>query len=143
MAEILKTRTAQWPLVAEFSFTVGDTLRGTAGAFGANGAVAYEIINLPAGAYVNAVDFITTTAFDSAGAVTASLGVTGALTKYANAADVKAVGKDSATIDGTNMVSDGKNVILTLTNTGASTAGAATVRLTFTIPGRANETYPL
>jgi ribosomal protein L2 len=79
------TRTAQWPLVAEFEFNVGDTIANTSGSDITIGTtVASQVFNvckLPAGARVSAVEFFTITAFDG-GTVAASLGTAASATKY-------------------------------------------------------------
>lgn len=149
---LLKTaRTAQWPLVAEFTFNFDDTMvpvsGGTAIAgttavdFGATNiaATVFDLINLPPNAVVVGGEWVTETAFDTAG-YTITIGDSAVADRYLASADKKGVARTALTLTG--YVSPGTTIRLGLTNTDVCTAGKATLRIMYIIRNRANEVNP-
>ena len=160
----LASRTAQYPLVAEFAFNWNDwavdTVDGTKKTFGStpalsvdplesalNGPVAntvvFDAIPLPPGAVVVGGELINETAFVGPTAVTLSVGIAGATASLVSAADLKAAaGTRTALLLTSALQSNaaGNNVRLTFAYTVANaTAGRARVRLMYTVDNRSNE----
>jgi hypothetical protein len=151
MSLLTKTRTAQWPLVAEFTFNFNDTMipvsGGTAIAgttavdFGATNiaATVFDLINLPPNAVIVGGDWVTETAFDTA-TYTIVIGDSTTADRYLASADKKGLGRTALTLTG--YVSDGGTVRLGVTNADVCTTGKATLRIMYTIRNRANEVNP-
>ncbi len=142
---LLKTlRSAQYPLVAEFTFSFNDTMVDINGAtqdFGA-GAIRSNIdlraIPLPPNAVVVGGDLTVETAFVGPTAATLSIGDSGAATRYGSAIDLKTAARTSLPLTGFR--GNGEDVQLRFNSTVAvATAGRATVRVQYIITGRANE----
>lgn len=135
------SRTAQWPLVSEFTFNFDDTIAATDGVVKPFSAgVTATLANLPEGAVVINGELVVETAYAGATTATLSLGDSVSATRYANAVDLKTAGRTALTLTGHRAV---ENLRGTLTTTGAAaTAGKVTVRVMFTLPGRANENIP-
>lgn len=142
MAILKKTRGAQYPLVAEFTFNYGDTMVNSASVskdFGLTTVAetnSFEIINLPYNAVVVGGDVVTETAFDAA-TYTITVGDSTTANRYLTSTDVKSVGR--VALVPTGYVSDGGSVYFTLNCADVCTAGKATVRITYTIRNRVNE----
>ncbi|WP_018609496.1 hypothetical protein [Uliginosibacterium gangwonense] len=145
MSQLKKARAAQWPLVSEFTFSFDDTISDVSGvmrSFGANFAdqAIAEIINLPEAAVVIGGEIVVETAGAGPTAYTVSLGDSAMPNRYAAAVDLKTAGRTPLTLTGYR---SSENLRLTIGSTVANaTAGKATVRVMYTIPGRANETVP-
>jgi len=141
MAAITATRGAQWPLMAEFTFTIGDTMTnasGTADAFASVASHAFDIINLPYGAVVVGGDVVTETAFTGSTAYNVIVGDSTSTNRYLTTTD-KTTAARTALVP-TGYVSDGAAIRLTVTPTVATaTAGKMTVRVLYTVRGRMNE----
>lgn len=142
MSILKKTRGAQYPLVAEFTFNYGDTMVNSAGVskdFGATTVAetnSFEVINLPYGAVVIGGDVVTETAFDTAGLdITVGDSTTG--NRYLASTDVKGAGR--VALVPTGYVSDGGSIYISVQCDDACTAGKATVRVEYTIRNRINE----
>lgn len=159
MAKLLASRSAQWPLVQDFSFNVatavndtmstvvGNVIGGAApsfqapaqalGGFYAGVSQIYEIAPLPVGATIIAGEVV------SSGVVgptvsTIAIGDSVNATRYLAATDLKAAGRTALVPNG--YVGNGENVRMTLTNTvAAATAGRVAIRLTYIMAGRTNE----
>lgn len=168
MAKLNASRTAQYPLLAEFSFSFNDYVTDSVDlvkkTFGSSvaladpaGAVAgltapaglvFDAINLPLGATIVGGDVIVETAFADAGTgATLSLGIAGSTTALVNAMDLDAAATGSRTalaLTAPLLANAGQPLRLTTAGltAGAATAGKVRVRVMYTIDGRAMETYP-
>lgn len=168
MAKLNASRTAQYPLLAEFSFSFNDYVTDSVDlvkkTFGSSvaladpaGAVAgltapadlvFDAINLPSGATIVGGDVIVETAFADAGTgATLSLGVAGSTTALVNAMGLDAAATGSRTaldLTAPLLANAGQPLRLTTAGltAGAATAGKVRVRVMYTIDGRAMETYP-
>jgi hypothetical protein len=146
MALLKASRTAQYPLYAEFTFTAADTMVNTAGAtvdFGKTnpGAAAgiFEIIPLPPGAVVVGGSVTTNVLFDTAG-FDITIGDSGTADRYLSSTDKAGVGITA--LVPTGYVGTGQNIRIAFTSDDVCTAGTGsmTVRLQYIITGKANET---
>lgn len=162
----LASRSAQWPLTAEFVFNhndwVIDSVDGVKKTFGSTVAnsvdpaepnltaatgVVFDCINMPRGAYITGVEVLVETAFVGIGAAaTLSLGKSGAATALVNAADLDAATAGSKlTVAAFNPVvcNAGESIRLTTAGlTATATAGKVRVRVTYTIDDKATEVTP-
>lgn len=145
MAKLLATRTAQWPLLSEFTFNFDDTIadiNGVTKSFGSTytDAVVASVINLPEGAVVVGGEVVVETAGVGPTAYTVSLGDSSSATRYASAVDLKTAARTALTLTGYRT---SENLRLTIASTVANaTAGKATVRVMYVMPNRANEVIP-
>lgn len=154
MAALKSSRTAQWPLQAEFTFdlsvdtmptTVGNVIGGAAPVYNAAGvamgAVAtniFDMLPLPPNATVVGGEVIVETAVVGPTASTLSLGDLNGATRYAATVNLLAAGRTALTLTGYRGV--GENVRGTVVNTVAvATAGKVTIRVQYTVQNRANE----
>lgn len=141
MAILKAARTAQWPMVAEFTWNFDDTMVNTSGASDGFATVAshvFDVINLPPNAIVTGGEVVTETAVTGATAYNVSVGDSGSATRYLNAANRVTAGL-SALVP-TGYVGGGENVRITVAPTVASaTAGKVTVRVTYITRNRSNE----
>lgn len=141
MAAKKPSRTAQWPLVAEFTFAIGDTMTNTAGsadAFATVAAHVFDIIPLPTGATVISGSVTTDTAFTGSTAYNVKVGDAVTDNRYLGTTDKTAAG--TTALVPTGYVGLGDNLRLTVTPTVATaTAGQITVRVEYVVAGRANE----
>ena len=152
MAKLNAARGAQWPLLAEFTFNFDDTIVDVNGAtktFGAvyTDAVVANVVNLPDGAVVIGGEVVVETAGVGPTAYTVSLGDDVSATRYLNAVDLKTAARTALTLTGyrnkSNSSQVSKNLRLTIASTVANaTAGKATLRVLFSLPGRVNEAVP-
>lgn len=145
MSAIKATRTAQYPLYAEFTFNFDDTMTDKDGAtkdFKTVGtSIIADVINLPPYAVVVGGDVVTETAVAGSTAYNISVGDSGSATRYLGATDRVAAGRTA--LVPTGYVGAGENLRLTVAPTvAAATAGKVTVRVLYTIRNRANETVP-
>ena len=145
MAALKATRTAQQVMEAEFSFTIGDTMTNTsdaADAFSSVASHAVDVINLPIGATVVGGDITTDTAFTGSTAYNVTVGDSGSANRYLGTTD-KTTAARTALVP-TGYIGTGENIRLTVTPTvGAATAGKITLRVLYTVLGRANEVVPV
>lgn len=145
MALLQAARTAQWPLLATFTFNFDDTtkdINGVTKTFGAvvGDAVVCQAINLPEGAVVVGGEVVVETAGVGPTVYTVSLGDSASATRYANAVNLLSAARTALTLTGFRT---SENIRLTIASTVANaTAGKATVRVLYEIPNRANETIP-
>lgn len=144
MAKLIATRTAQYPLVAEFTFNFDDTMVNTAGNtvdFGkvnlGGAAGSFVVIPLPVGAVVIGGDLTVETAFDTAG-FDVTVGDTASANRYLASTDVKATGRTALVPTGYRGA--GENVVLGFSSDDVCTAGKATLRVEYVIASRSNET---
>ncbi len=158
------SRTAQYPLIAEFAFswnewvvdtatTVKKTLGSTVALStdpaeaGLTGPVAntitFDCIPLPVGAVLTGGELIIETAYTGCTAATITLGIAGALTTVLGSTSLmEAAGTRTALLLTSALQSNasGNNVRATIAYTVANaTAGKVRVRLEYTIDGRTNE----
>jgi hypothetical protein len=141
MTAKIKSRTAQYPLTAEFSFTIGDTMTNVAGGadnFATVAAHVFEVIPLPPGAVVLSGHVVTDTAIVGSTAYNVKLGDSGSDVRYLGTTDKTAAALTN--LVPTGYVGSGENLRLTVTPTVAdATAGKVTVRITYVIAGRTSE----
>ena len=141
MAAKIKPRTAQYPLSAEFTFAIGDTMTNTAGAadaFASAAAHVFDIIPLPNGATVLSGHVVTDVAFVGSTAYNVKVGDAVSDNRYLGTTD-KTTAALTALVP-TGYVGVGDNLRLTVTPTvAAATAGQITVRVTYIIANRTNE----
>lgn len=142
MTAKIASRTAQYPLVATFTFTIGDTMTnaaGTADAFATAAAHAFDVIPLPVNAVVIGGSITTDTAFVGSTAYNVIVGDATTTNRYLTTTD-KTTAATTALVP-TGYISDGGNIRLTVTPTVATaTAGKISLRVEYVIDGRANET---
>lgn len=142
MAKLIATRTAQWPLVAEFTFNFDDTMVDKDGAlkdFKTVGtSIVADVIPLPPGAIVTGGEVVTETAVTGSTAYNVSVGDSGSATRYLGATDRVAAGRTA--LVPTGYVGTGENVRVTVAPTvAAATAGKVTVRVAYIVRNRSNE----
>lgn len=140
------TRTAQRPVVAEFTWNFDDTMVPAAGGaavdFGKTNisATTFEVINLPRDAVIIAGELVVETAFDTA-SYAVVVGDSAVADRYLATADRKAAARTALVPTGYRN-SGGLNLRVGITNADVCTTGKATLRVTFVIDGRADEVYP-
>lgn len=145
MAKLTASRSAQWPLLATFTFNFDDTIvdiNGVEKSFGSTftHAVVCQAINLPEGAVVIGGELVVETAGVGPTAYTVALGDSASATRYLGATSLLSAARTALTLTGFRT---SENLRLTIASTVANaTAGKATVRVLYEIPGRANETIP-
>lgn len=142
MAKLIAARSAQYPLAAEFTFNFDDTMTNVAGTtldFGAanTAATTVSIIPLPVGATVLGGSIRRDVAFDAA-TFNVTVGDATTADRYLASTDVKAVGITALVPTGYTHAT-GEDLRLTFTAADVCTTGKATVRIEYTIAGRANE----
>lgn len=143
MGLLTASRTAQHPLVAEFTFNFNDTMVPTAGGaavdFGESNlaATTVMVIPLPPNSTVTGGSVDVNEAFDAV-TYTVSVGDATTADRYMAATDVKAVGTTALVPTGYRNEL-GENVEITFTAGDACTTGNATVRVEYTVQDRANE----
>lgn len=162
MAKLLAARTAQYVTEAEFTFNFSDfvidkldagkkTLGSTiivadpytqeAGLVGpvAN-TVVFDALNLPEGAVIVGGELVVETAGVGPTAYTLALGDSASATRYLAATSLLSAARTALTMTGFRT---SENVRATLVYTVANaTAGKATVRILYVLPGKANEAVP-
>ncbi len=164
MAKLQASRSAQYPLAAEFVFNFNDwtidSADGVKKTFGAavatadpNGTISgltagtgvtLDCIPMPVGAVIIGGEVIVESAFAGVGAgATLSLGIAGNTTALVNAMDLDAAAAGSRTalaLTAPLLSNSGQNLRLTTSGlTATATAGKARVRVQYTIDGRASE----
>ena len=157
------SRTAQWPLMAEFVFTHNgwvidsvDQVKKTFGSTVANSTdplepgltaatgVVFDCIPMPVGTVIVGGEVIVEQAFVGIGAgATLSLGIAGSATALVNALDLDAAtagARTALTLTAPLLCNNGQNVRLTTAGlTATATAGKVRVRVQYTVDGRSNE----
>lgn len=145
MAALKATRVAQQVMEAEFTFTIGDTMTNTSGAsdaFSSAAAHAFDVINLPVGATVVGGDITTDTAFTGSTAYNVTVGDSASANRYLGTTDKTSAARTA--LVPTGYIGAGENIRLTVTPTvAAATAGKITLRVLYTVLGRANEVVPV
>ena len=158
------TRSAQWPMFAEFVFnfndwvvdssdgvkrTFGSTVANSAdpsetGLTGAAAAtIVFDGIKMPRGAVITGGEVIVETAYAGSTAATLSVGKVGSTTALASAVDMKTAARTALTLTTPLLCNDGSEIRLTAAYTVANaTAGKVRVRVAYTIDDKANEVTP-
>ncbi|HOU64408.1 MAG TPA: hypothetical protein PK861_00045 [Thermomonas sp.] len=159
--KLLASRTAQYPMSAEFGFQhnnwVVDSADGAKKTLGStvalstdpaeaslNGPVAntvtFDCIPLPPGAVIIGGEVIVETAYAGSTAATLSLGIAGTLTGLLNAVDLKTAGRTALTLTSPLLANAGQNLRATIAYTVANaTAGKVRVSVQYRIDGRTSE----
>ena len=143
MSLLIPSRTAQSPLVAEFSFAFDDTMVPAAGGaavdFGAANTSATTVVAvpLPPGSTVTGGSVDVNEAFDAA-TFNVTVGDATDPDRYLGTTDSKAVGTTALVPTG-YLNETGENVELTFTAADVCTTGQATVRVEYVVAGRACE----
>lgn len=159
--KLLASRTAQYPLVAEFTFNwnnwVVDSADGAKKTLGSTvalstdpnetlltGAVAativFDAIPLPPGAVITGGELIVETAYAGSTAATVSLGIAGTTTALLSAVNLMSAARTALTITSPLLANSGQNLRATIAYTVANaTAGKARLRVMYTLDGRASE----
>lgn len=157
------SRTAQWPLMAEFVFThngwVIDSVDQVKKTFGstvgnstdplepgltAGTGVVFDCIPMPVGAVITGGEVIVEQAFVGIGAgATLNLGIAGSTSALVSALDLDAAtagARTALTLTAPLLCNAGQNVRLTTAGlTATATAGKVRVRVQYTIDGRTSE----
>lgn len=142
MSLLKPNRTMQYPLIAEFVINPAvDTMVNTSGNsdnFSAVGSHVFDIIGLPPGAIISEGEIVTETAITGSTAFNVTLGDSASSNRYFATTDCTTAARRAITPTG--YVGAGENIRLTVAPTvGAVTAGKISVRLEYTVRGRANE----
>jgi hypothetical protein len=105
---------------------------------GSSAATVYTfvVIPLPVGANVLSGELIIETAFDTAG-YDVTVGDTSDTDRYLGSTDVKAAGRTA--LVPTGYTGTGQNIVITVSTDDTCTTGVATLRVLYTIDGRAQE----
>ena len=157
------TRSAQWPLHAEFVWNwndwVVDSVSGAKVTFGsivantadpsepnltAGTAVVFDAINMPRGAVITGGELIVETAYVGIGAgATLNVGIAGNTAALLSAYDIDAAAANARTallLTSPLLCNAGANIRITLAGmTATATAGKVRLRVMYTIDGRGNE----
>ena len=143
MSLLIPSRTAQFPLVAEFTFNFDDTMVDESGDtldFGllnvAN-ATTFMVIPLPPGAVVTGGSVDCLIVFDSA-TFAITVGDATSAARYLTAADISDVGTDALVPTGYRHTT-GENIEIVCTIADVCTTGRATVRVEYVIEDRSCE----
>ena len=141
MSVLKASRTAQWPLVATFSWNFDDTMLNVAGAsdeFKTAAAHVFDVIPLPPGATVIGGDFTVETTFATVSTYAVIIGDADVTNRYLGTSDYKAAARTA--LVPTGYVGTGQQIRVTVTPTGsAATAGRATLRVEYVVNNRSNE----
>lgn len=143
MAQKLATRGGQYPITSEFTFDVAnDTMKNTSGVddnFKVVGSHVFDTILLPNNAIVVGGEVVTETAVSGSTAYNVSVGDSGSATRYLGVTDKVAAGRTA--LVPTGFVGGGEQIRVTVAPTVAdATAGKITVRVSYVIRNRMNET---
>lgn len=157
------SRTAQWPLMAEFVFahngwvidsvdqvkktfgsTVGNSTDPLEPGLTAGTGVVFDCIPMPVGAVITGGEVIVEQAFVGIGAgATLNLGIAGSTSALVSALDLDAAtagARTALTLTAPLLCNAGQNVRLTTAGlTATATAGKVRVRVQYTIDGRTSE----
>lgn len=141
MATLKSTRTAQWPQLSSFSFSMADAMVDVNGVLTGfkNAAGVFEPIPLPPGAILIGGEVVVDVASDDTGTATIAVGDAAAPARYLAATNIKAAARTP--LVPTGLRTSGENLRITLANANANaTVGTVTIRALYIINGRAQET---
>jgi hypothetical protein len=140
MANKLATRSSGRVLSAEFIFNLTDTMDTTAGvnqAFSTAAGV-YDVIRLPAMAYVVGGEIVVETASNDSSTATLAVGDSASAARYLAATSIKTAARTA--LVPTGFVTTGNDLRITLANAGGdATAGKVRVRVEFVIQNNVHE----
>ena len=140
MSLLTASRTAQSPLVAEYTFTFGDTAVDTAGAavdYASASAATVMVIPLPPGSTVTGGSVDTPEAWTAA--VTVDVGDVTVPDRY-TPTPLAAGGLGAKAITPTGYLNvAGENIQMTITPAGTQAVGKTTVRIEYVVEGRSCE----
>ena len=141
MSKILATRGSQYPMVATFEASFGDTMVSTDGVekdLFITGGV-FDAIQMPQGAEVIGGELVVEVASDAGTTATVSIGDATLATRYGTTADLKTAARVALGLTG-HVNTLGENLRLTIANAGtAATAGKFRVNVMYVISDRVNE----
>lgn len=159
--KLLASRTAQYPLSANFTFNwnnwVIDTVDLTSKTLGSTVAlstdpsqtgltgpvantITFDCIPMPVGAVIVGGEIIVETAYAGTTVATLSLGIAGTLTGLASAVSIMTVARTALTLTTPLVANSGQNIRATIVYTVANaTAGKVRVNLWYVIDGRSQE----
>lgn len=142
MAKLRKNRTLQYPLVAEFTFNVADSMVATDGVErvinAAGAAQIFDVIGLPPLATVIGGEVVVETASNDTGTATVKVGDSASDARYLSATSIKTAARTA--LVPTGFRGAGEDIRITLANAdGGATAGTVTVRVLYTIQNRSQE----
>lgn len=141
MAKLNATRGSQYPLVASFEASFGDSMVATDGVekalFTAGGV--FDAIQMPQGAEVIGGELVVDVASDDTGTATVSIGDATDDTRYGATEDLKSAAR--VALDLTGYVNTlGENLRLTIANAnGDAAAGKFHVNVMYVVRDRVNE----
>jgi hypothetical protein len=146
MSELQRLRDIQYKGTAVFAFNFNDTMddiNGDARDFGslAGGSVAatiytFKVAGMPKGAVVTGGSLSRSVAFDTAG-LDVTVGDTASTNRYVASTDVKGTGVTA--LVPTGYVSDGEDLVITLSTDDACTTGKAVLEVEYVRPGFVSE----
>lgn len=159
--KLLASRTAQYPLFAEFAASfnqwVVDSVSGVKETFGSTVATAtdpgesgltgpaantitFDSIPMPVGAVITGGELVVETAYAGPTAATISLGIAGNTTALLSAVSLLSTGRTALSLAAPLLSNAGQNLRATVAYTVANaTAGKFRLRIQYTIDGRAGE----
>lgn len=140
MATLKTARTAQYPLLSYFTFSMADAMLDVNGVLTGfkNAAGVFEPIPLPGAAVVVGGDVTVETASDDTGTATIAVGDSVNASRYLAATSIKAAARTPLVPTGYH--GSGENLRITLANAGGNAVnGVVTVRVMYTIDNRAQE----
>ena len=141
MAKLNAVRGSQWPLVATFEASFGDTMVATDGvekALFTTGGV-FDALHLPQNSVVVGGEVIVDVVSNDGGTATVTIGDATTANRYGNTIDLKAAARTALTLTG--FLNDiGRDIRLTIANnTGDATTGKFRVNVMYIIKDRVNE----
>lgn len=125
---ITKSDARQWPLANFIRITYADL----------DAAAPVALADLAGGEMITGGSITVVTPWDSATSAALSLGDADLATRYASAVDLKAAGRTAFTLTG-NVQSVHAELLATLAEVGAATAGEAVIEFTVVREGRQSE----
>lgn len=141
MAKIRASRTAQYPLVATFTFNFSDTaddLTGVEKSFNVTGSPKFRVISLPPNAIVVGGNVAVETAYNTTSTATVSLGDADSANRYASAVNIKTAAITALTLPAFRTSGNDLELTVALADA-AATQGKVTVHVMYLIADRANE----
>lgn len=143
MSKIIATRGSQYPLVASFEASFGDSMVATDGVekdlFTTGGV--FDAIQMPQGAEVIGGELVIDVASDDTGTATVSIGDATLATRYGTTENLKSAAGTRIALDLSGFVNTlGENLRLTIANAnGDAAAGKFRVNVLYVIKDRVNE----
>ncbi len=129
---ITKDTGRQYPLVAQADFLLGDL----------TSAAAVGAIDLPQGATIIAGELVIGTVFNSTSSDAIVIGDSGTADRYLGNGNGQALGRTALVPTGYTYTSPTTIHVKWTSGGGTPTTGAGTLRVTYTLDGRAHEVQP-